>query len=77
MIFKDACDWFVGREKETAQIQQYITGFSNNCFVVYGPPGSGTIFKKNYIRKPDQNFKFVSIFIFVPSSACDFCIFVF
>ena len=52
---KEACDWFVGREKETAQIQQYITGFSNNCFVVYGPPGSGKLLNHT-IQYTNPNF---------------------
>ena len=38
---KEACDWFVGREQEVDQIKKYITGFSTNSFVLYGPPGSG------------------------------------
>ena len=40
-ILKEACDWFVGREKEIEEIKDYITGLSKSCFVVYGPPGSG------------------------------------
>ena len=40
-ILKEACAWFVGRVSEIDQVKQYITGLSNQCFVVYGPPGSG------------------------------------
>ena len=40
-ILKEACDWFVGREKEIDELKAYITGLSKSCFVVYGPPGSG------------------------------------
>lgn len=40
-ILKEACAWFVGRVPEIDRVKQYITGLSNHCFVVYGPPGSG------------------------------------
>mgnify|MGYP001406718865 CR=1 FL=1 len=42
-ILKEACAWFVGRVPEIDQVKQYITGLSNHCFVVYGPPGSGNL----------------------------------
>ena len=37
----EAAAWFVGRQQEVATVRRYITGLSRNCFVIYGPPGSG------------------------------------
>ena len=41
----EAAAWFVGRQQEVATVRRYITGLSRNCFVVYGPPGSGALYE--------------------------------